>query len=295
MFHHLMVPLDGSELAERALPIAEQIAKANCATIDLVRVVRLPDAHMTLGGAAFLPQDACNKVIAGDVRSASDYLDAQCQRLASNGVAGQTATLTEHGHHVASALLTYMRDKGVDMVVMCTHGRSGLARFTSGSVAERLLRHGTAPILLVHASSAPISLEHLLVPLDGSLEHEDALPVAASLAPSVHDVSLIRVIRIEAERVEAQQYLTSIAQRLAVQGIVVGECHVVLGDPTTEIKSVTHGGQLVVLATRAGGQLTGWASRSVAERLDHDQAATMMLVRTGTTGRLPLSHDAPLS
>jgi hypothetical protein len=99
----------------------------------------------------------------------------------------------------------------------------------------------------------------------------------------VHDVSLIRVIGTEAERVEAQRYLMSIAQRLAEQGITVGECRVVLGNPTAEIQSVSHGGQLVVLATRAGAQLTGWTSRSVAQRLEHDQAATMMLVRTGAS------------
>ena len=155
MFHHLMVPLDGSELAERALPIAEQMAMANGATIDLVRIVRLPAASMTVGGAACLPQGACTEILAGDLRAATDYLDALCQRLAKNGVAGRTAALTEHGHHVASALLNYMRDKGVDMIVMSTHGRRGLGRLTIGSVAERLLRHGTAPILLVHASSAP--------------------------------------------------------------------------------------------------------------------------------------------
>ncbi len=290
MFHHLMVPLDGSELAECALPIADQMAKANGATIDLVRVVRLPAARMTVGGAAYVPQDACNDLLEGDVRAASDYLDAVCQRLAKNGVAGRTATLKEHGHHVASALIKYVRDEGIDMVVMSTHGRSGLARFAFGSVAERVLRHGTAPILLVHASSAPISLEHVLVPLDGSPEHEDALPVAVSLAPIAHDVTLIRVIGREAERAAAQQYLESISQRLAAQGITVGECRVVLGDPTAEIQSVSHSGQLVVLATRGSTQLTGWASRSVAERLDHDQAATMMLVRTGTTGKKVLSH-----
>ena len=111
----------------------------------------------------------------------------------------------------------------------------------------------------------------------------------------MHDVNLIRVIRAEAERAEAEQYLAATAERLAERGIAVAECRVVLGDPTAEIQSVSHGGQLVVLATRARGQLTGWASRSVAERLEHDQAATMMLVRAGTTGKQPPSHASTLS
>lgn len=71
------------------------------------------------------------------------------------------------------ALPSYEREAGIDLVVMCSHGRGGPARFALGSVADHLLRHGEAPVLLVRAFGEPVDLAHAVVPLDGSARADD--------------------------------------------------------------------------------------------------------------------------
>ena len=79
--------------------------------------------------------------------------------------------------------------------MLCSHGRGGLSRFVLGSAAERLLRHGAAPTLLVAAWGAPVALERAVVPLDGSAEAEEALRMVEGLAHSVvREVLALRTV-----------------------------------------------------------------------------------------------------
>src|SRR5438094_604424 len=82
-------------------------------------------------------------------------------------------------------------------------------------LAERLLRHGTAPVLLVRPFGDPVSLAHAVVPLDGSERAEEALRVVDQLARYVvHEVTVLRVIGAAAEGPEAERYLEEVARRL---------------------------------------------------------------------------------
>lgn len=139
----ILVPLDGSALAETALRKAVELARGE-ATLVLLRAA---EAH-TLPGAD--PIDA--QVIT--VREAEEYLAAVRARVAEAGV-GKVETHVWYGPP-ASAIVEAARVQKVDLIVMSTHGRSGLGRLILGSVAESVLRGTTTPILVLRAPDAPV-------------------------------------------------------------------------------------------------------------------------------------------
>ena len=278
MFQQIMVPLDGSELAERALPCAERLGVATGATLHLVHVVELMPPPTGPFALAYAPGGIHGDLVAQETQQATAYLDKMRERVAAGGVHVRTEQMLGLA---AATLLDYERDAGIDLVVMCSHGRSGLARFALGSVAEHLLRHGTAPVLLVRPFGDPVSLEHAVVPLDGSERAEKALQVVDQLARDVvHEVTLLRVIGTAEEAPDAERYLEEAAGRLTQQHLVWGR-RVEQGDPAGTILNVAGTDKLVVLATHGRSGLMRWALGSVADRAAHGGAAAVLLVRAG--------------
>jgi nucleotide-binding universal stress UspA family protein len=143
--NRVLVPLDGSTLAEAALPTAiDLLAEGPTATLWLVRATEAP----TLSNAD--PIEAQVRVM----REAEDYLASVAARLAGFGVKG-VKTSVWYGPPVPAIVEAAGVGK-VDMIVMSTHGRSGLGRLVLGSVAESVLRSTHTPILLVRDGTAPI-------------------------------------------------------------------------------------------------------------------------------------------
>ena len=140
----ILVPLDGSLLAEGAIQTAAGLARESGAALVLLRAA---EAH-TLPGAD--PTDAQVAV----VREAEEYLTAVAARLGEEGVKG-VETSVWYGPP-ATAIIEAARLQKVDLIVMTTHGRSGLGRLILGSVAESVLRGTTTPILLLRAPGAPL-------------------------------------------------------------------------------------------------------------------------------------------
>ncbi len=140
----ILVPLDGSLLAEGAIQTAAGLAREGGAALVLLRAA---EAH-TLPGAD--PTDAQVAV----VREAEEYLTAVAARLGEEGVKG-VETSVWYGSP-ATAIIEAARLQKVDLIVMTTHGRSGLGRLILGSVAESVLRGTTTPILLLRAPGAPL-------------------------------------------------------------------------------------------------------------------------------------------
>ena len=140
----ILVPLDGSALAESALPTATALCETTGASLLLLRAAEAP--AMAVGD----PTEAQVKV----VREAEEYLDAVMRRL---GAATRTpiATAVWYGH-ASEAIAEAARFNRVDMVVMTTHGRSGLGRILLGSVAETVLRSTATPMLVLHPDGAPL-------------------------------------------------------------------------------------------------------------------------------------------
>ncbi len=141
-FDKVLVPLDGSTLAEAAMWKAAEMA--NGGTVSLLRAA---EAH-TLPGAD--PVDA--QVTA--VREAEEYLTSALKRLEKQGVKN-VETHVWYGP-AAAAIVEAAQVQKADLIVMSTHGRSGLGRLILGSVAESVLRGTRTPILVVRADSAPV-------------------------------------------------------------------------------------------------------------------------------------------
>ena len=292
MFEQILVPLDGSDRGERALPVAARLAEATGATLHLVRVVEPPAVSTA---ALYAPVNVYDDLMAAERGEAAAYLGrvtAHLNRLRAGADTGEGERAVRIAHptgDVAATLLDYERDVGIDLVVMCSHGRSGLARFVLGSVAERLLRHGAAPTLLAAAWGAPVALERVVVPLDGSAASEEALRLVEGLAGAVvREVMLLRAVGAADAAPEAERYLREVAGRRTWEHLAC-QWRVTHDDPAEAIADAAGTDALVVMAAsgcahRMQGRslLAHWALGSVADRVAHGGAAAVLIVRAGT-------------
>jgi nucleotide-binding universal stress UspA family protein len=154
MFKHLLVPLDGSFLAEAALPAAHEIARRFGSEITLFRVVQQPHLMMSPDNGsvygtliAELHQQARME--------AQEYLARHQKKL-------KRQELVVHTHIVetevvAEAILEAADELGIDGIVMSTHGRGGIRRWVFGSVADKVLRQSTLPVILIRAQDEAVT------------------------------------------------------------------------------------------------------------------------------------------
>jgi nucleotide-binding universal stress UspA family protein len=139
MFKKILVPLDGSALAEGILPEVTELARTLGAELLLLRAAL---AHVFPG---IDPSDEEVRV----VHEAEGYVGALAGKLAETGIPIRTAV--RYGKP-AVEIIKHIADNQVDLVAMSTHGRSGLSRLVMGSVAEAIVRSAGVPVLLVRAS-----------------------------------------------------------------------------------------------------------------------------------------------
>ena len=190
-------------------------------------------------------------------------------------------------------LLECEAEEKPDILVMATHGRTGLARFTRGSTADRLVRQGTTPVLLVPSFGPEVDkLECALVPLDGSALAEEALSMVEALAknPLTH-VHLVRAISLAAEADEATAYLDGVAKRLRALGLNVavtvreGQPSDVIATLATTIEFPSI--KFVIMATHGRGGWDRLRHGSVAEHALHELRVSVLLVRAGQIQERP--------
>ncbi len=292
MVQQILVPLDGSDRGERALPVAARLAEATGATLHLARVVEPPAVSTA---ALYAPVNVYDDLMASERGEAAAYLARAATSLgqlradADTGGRESPVRLAHPTGDVAATLLDYERDARIDLVVVCSHGRSGLARFVLGSVAERLLRYGAAPTLLVAAWGAPVALERAVVPLDGSAAAEEALGMVEGLAGSVvREVVVLRAVDGVEEAPEAERYLREVAGRLTRERLAY-QWRVAHDDPASAIADAAGTDALVVMTASGWGhrthgraRLAHWALGSVADRVAHGGVAGVLIVRAGT-------------
>jgi nucleotide-binding universal stress UspA family protein len=244
MFQRILVPLDGSEGAEHAIPVAARIARTSSASIVFIRVVPAPARVGTFGvgvhgTVAVQPEvEATEK----DLADAASYLEAITTAYTGDLVGLDTEIDVATGATSPTIFLA-ARDEYVDLIVMCSHGETGLKRWVLGSVAHEAVRHSPVPVLVLNehgmVPSAPDATHPLrvLVALDGSARAETALEPAAqliaALAPLAQsEVHLLRVVDLpsaygkmksqahisdsmqEEARKEAEKYVKAVADRL---------------------------------------------------------------------------------
>jgi len=143
VYSEILVPLDGSPFAETALPHAVAIASKFGSHMTLVKVFETPHVYQ-----AVAEQGVLMDVHQAAVKAALGYLDEVKANLEAEGVSVAIDFL--EGEDVPAMILEAIEVIGADLVVMSTHGRSGLDRWMFGSVARRVTRHSQVPVVLIH-------------------------------------------------------------------------------------------------------------------------------------------------
>ena len=237
MFQRIGVPLDGSVRAEQALPVAARLARASAGTIIFIHVVN-PRRDM----GPYYPSDpeVIQAMVHDEQVAARNYLESVARSSLLAGVRTEAAVLCGQP---ANRILSEVQASQIDLIVMPTHSDSGIKRWMSESLVEKIVSDAPIPVLVLReehalplASAGPGSGSlRALVPLDGSIYAEAALAPAAQLvamlsAPAPGALHLARVVvlpdaggRSESERTtilrEAQHALESTVERLS-EGLI---------------------------------------------------------------------------
>jgi len=176
MYTRMLIPLDGSKLAENVLPYARTLARALDLRIELLSVVDTMDFART-ANAGHLRD--FNPIIEAAAQAAGKYLEGVARSFTATTVEN---CIVEQGQAGQIIIEKATRDKET-LIAMATRGRSGIHRWLMGSVAEKVLRGATNPLLLVRGneegkSDGAATLKSIVVPLDGSTLAESVLPRA---------------------------------------------------------------------------------------------------------------------
>jgi nucleotide-binding universal stress UspA family protein len=146
MYKKILVPLDGSDLAECVLPHVESIARG-CA-VESVVFVRVLDTYIPSEAAAYIGESQRQKIEETNENATREYLDEVVGRVDLGGVEIQKQVITGRA---AESIAEYATKNGVDLIIIATHGRSGVSRWVWGSVADRIHRSVCVPVLMVRA------------------------------------------------------------------------------------------------------------------------------------------------
>jgi nucleotide-binding universal stress UspA family protein len=300
------VPIDGSPFAEQVIPFARSIGGPG-ATLHLLRVIPPPEPIRGLWGdvaateaeVAELTRRAADEEMAQTVQ---DWLETESKSIVATVLEGDPA----------ETILAYAAERDIDLIALASHGRGAVGRLTFGSVADRIARASTLPVLIVcptpeGADPAQPAVRRVVVPLDGSELASRALPAAREVALRLGlPILLVQVVnpagaaltataaRSEAvmqiqefQTVEAQTVLQEAASELERQGVPV-ETAIEGGPVVPGIEAVLQPGDLIALSSHGRGGVRRWLLGSVAERLIRSGVAPVLLVpaaERATSGR----------
>lgn len=261
----ILAPTDGSPESEKALPLAAQLARAQDAELVIILIVDQPGF-----GIARPPDPTTEEAAAAELAALEERFTREGLRVRSTLERGPTA----------ATLLDRERAERPDLVVIATHGRTGLARFALGSVADRMVREGASPVL-VFRRSTPVTnrLASALVMLDGSGFGESVLPITETLAGKpLQSVTLFRVVQDPGDRAAAETYLSGAAARLAGSGVQTTTV-VDVGDPRNVTERAARGHDLVIIATHGRGGFDRLRQGSTADYVVRYVDPPVLLVR----------------
>jgi nucleotide-binding universal stress UspA family protein len=294
---HLIVPLDGSRLAEAALPVTTQLAQKLGVPVTLVHLIERNPPHLIHGEHHLSnPQEA------------EQYLCELRRRVFPSD------PRVEHHVHAAEitdvprAIAEHATELGSDLVVMCAHGQIGLRTLLFGSIAQQVAAAGSVPVLLIRpgeTGAAPVLSERpVLVLLDGTVVDGQSLPLAAALAKvsgvSLHLVMVVPTLRtlsgvgaasglllpattakmLQLAHADASEYLSRHIALLQADGLrVFGE--VQRGEPSEIIvKTARHvAPDLIVLGIHREEGLAAFLSTSAVSKVANSTHLPLLLVR----------------
>lgn len=147
MYKKILVPLDGSDLAECVLPHVESIAKG-CGVQEVVFLRVAEPFHLPSGYGAYFNQETISRIDADNKAAAESYLSQLVKRTRYDGVSVKPEIITGIP---AESIANYATKNSIELIIIATHGRSGVSRWAWGSVADRVLRSACVPVLMVRA------------------------------------------------------------------------------------------------------------------------------------------------
>lgn len=297
MYRVIMVPVDGSAFSKEAVFQGLRLARKNGAQLRLVRVASIPGL---VGG----PETVALENVARS--SERNEILAELYRLAAECRANSNVDVTasiEDGP-IADALRGHALRHGVDLIVMSTHARRGIARVWLGSVADRLIRETGLPVLVVRPPSLATELvdgpcyKRIIVALDGSSLAERALEPAIALAQMEDaNITLLRVVpedknipegelhsTIGPARArdveEAERYLADVRVKLASRTSRLRSSVVVSDDVSRAILGFAQAsdGDLIAIATHGRGGLARALLGSVADNVMSQGALSALVI-----------------
>lgn len=295
MFRRILIPLDGSSIAEQVLPLAKMFAVRFQSSVVLFQAIEPLSQRARVEGAA---SDADDQVELSR-RRALEYLET----IEHNFPVGLSVEHAVRVGSAATAILELAESAHIDLIAMATHGRTGLQRWVYGSVADKVLSGARLPILLMRASEAPHAIapiRRILVPLDGSTLAEGALVPALRLATAFDaEMLLFRVCEPstylqngltsgtaaaaldEAVCTTVEEYLTEKTQEVRGQGVHV-RWETQFGIAAENILDVAQkrAANLVVMSTHGRSGIGRWIMGSVADRVLRASRIPVLLIRS---------------
>jgi len=310
MFQKIIVPLDGSDLSERALPVALRISEAAGGEVSICSAIDPKDqatisAYWALGGdmgggIAALPPEDLVKSEAQRKSETEQYL----ARIKRDNEALANADSTVLTGDPSEKVLEFAQDQGAGLIVMGTRGRSGILRGMFGSVTDRLLRTADIPVVVVPPDYQPSSLAsrgtlNIVVPLDGSKRSESALIAALPMAQKTGStVRALHFVQIESRSAGtpfneiapikaniddltslASGYLEDVRKRYEDSGVTI-QPEVLVGYPASHIAEYVKGvpNAMVVMTSHGRSGIKRFLMGSVTDATLRNSTAPVMVV-----------------
>jgi nucleotide-binding universal stress UspA family protein len=297
MYRKMLVPLDGSEIAETVLPYAKEFAGRLGLEVVLLHVY----------GQA---EDESIPMHRGYIERTVEIFKRQSEEVQQR-VDNKSKTVKMHGELVAGQpaeeILRYADENNVDLILMATRGRSGIKRWILGNVSDRVVRAAKQPVILIRATGTPPDvrgeeiLKKVIVTLDGSLESESVIPHVKQLLPKLStDVILLHIAQpyhvyatgevaaripyteeeMKQVKANAESYLKKVVSRLKGKSITI-KTEVRVGAAADEIIKFADEttGSIVAMTTHGRSGITRWAFGSISGRVLQGGNNAIMLVR----------------
>lgn len=300
MYSKILVPLDRSKTAENVLPLARCLARSLQIPVELLGVIDIVDmaSHLATDQVSII-----HTMIDDASRRFAEYLEG----IAENFPGGTVRCTIQTGSAAEAIINSAATDKQT-LIALATHGRSGLDRWLLGSVAEKVLRGGSNPTLVVRArddknpSWAMATLKRVIVPLDGSELSDSILPYIKELAKQLNlEVTLIHLYRalsavgdgfytphqLDAStarrREEAVTYLESRTEEMKRQGLKKISFAAKEGSEADEILAIARQtpDTMIAMCTHGRSGVQRWALGSTTERVVRHSDNPVLVVRAG--------------
>jgi nucleotide-binding universal stress UspA family protein len=293
---HLLIPLDGSRLAESAIPYGVALAKALGARVTLFHVLEERPPQDIHGEHHLIGEEEACKYLG----KLSDIFPPE--------VEVESHVHTEKVRNVARSIADHIGEFSADLIVMCAHGEGGFRDLMVGGIAQQVISRAKTPVLLIQPQEdqqpdVPAEMNCFLVALDGEPDHEQGLPMAEKLARKLGaSLELLTVVptlgTLRAESAAAgrllpgtttamldmtesyaRDHLQNLADRLKSEDLKTG-VNIVRGDPAVQVLAVAQstGCDLVVLGTHGRSGMGAFWAGSVASKIVSAAHQPLLLV-----------------